>query len=69
MTNVLPSREYSRDPLDIILEREAKTCKGCKHADSLMVFGKTYEACNKGRKKRNAKCYEEAHGSTCYGAK
>lgn len=60
---------YSRDPLDILIEKEASICKGCKHRTEWMVFGKPMEGCAKGRKKRNSKCYEETFGTTCQGGK
>jgi hypothetical protein len=32
--------DYSRNPLDILIDREGYTCKGCKHLDE--VFGLEY---------------------------
>lgn len=71
MTNVLPSREYSRDPLEILIERERREtpCKGCKHDNGQMVFGKRVHDCAKGRTKRNSKCYEDFVGHTCEGGR
>lgn len=68
---ILPAIHYSRDPLEILIEKERHEtpCKGCKHADSMMAFGKTVEVCKKGRNKRNAKCYEETFGPSCQGGK
>ena len=61
--------EYSRSPLDILIDRESRTCKGCKHVISMMCFGNLIHACQKGKKKRNRKCYEETFGPTCKGGK
>ena len=44
-------RLYGRNPLDILLEREARTCKGCVH--EIEVFGR--HGCIKGKK----------HGKRC----
>ncbi|MEN6629836.1 MAG: hypothetical protein ABFC42_09340 [Sulfuricella sp.] len=64
----LPSNRY-RDPLDIILDEEARTCKGCKHDKGEMVFGKRTFECAIKRKSKNSKCYEETHGITCNGGR
>lgn len=65
----LPSRIYSRDPLDIIIEDESRTCKGCKQWVKFIVCGEERMLCEKGRKKRNEKCYEETFGPTCKGGR
>lgn len=71
LSNTLPSSHYSRDPLDILIERERHETprKGCAHDLGHMVFGKRVHDCAKGQKKRNDKCYEDATGPTCKGGK
>lgn len=54
----LPRHAY-RDPLEILLQKEARYCKGCVHR--LHVWGK--EGCNKGRKPRRCKDYKEKEGT------
>lgn len=66
---ILPRHHYSRDPLDILLEQEAATCKGCKQWVKFIVCGEPKMLCEKGRNKRNAKCYEETFGPSCQGGK
>ena len=67
--SVLPSHMY-RDPLDTLLRAEQSSCKGCKHLTEWLVFGKQMQGCNKGRKHRNTKCYEETAGKVyCQGGK
>lgn len=46
---VLPSRLYSRDPLDILIENERRTCKGCAHLIVERVFGEDHKFCTKRR--------------------
>lgn len=65
----LPSHHYSRDPLDILISAESATCKGCKQWVKFIVCGETKMLCEKGRKKRNSKCYEETFGVNCQGGK
>ena len=51
-------RDY-RDPLLVLLEREAASCKGCAHA--IAVFDR--QACGKGRKfGRRCEQYLETRG-------
>ena len=57
----LPSHQY-RDPLDVLIADESRTCKGCKWLVEYIVFGEKKQICEKLRKKRNAKCYEEKPG-------
>lgn len=65
----LPQHMYG-DPLNNILRAEQSSCKGCKHITEWMVFGQKMQGCNKGRKRRNAKCYEETAGKIyCQGGK
>lgn len=66
---IYPRRQYSRDPLDILIEEESRTCKGCKHDKSEMVFGKVLFSCAIKRKSKNSKCYVETFGTTCQGGK
>ena len=48
------------NPLDIIIRREAKTCKGCAHKFVLIVMSDKLEACSKGKKKLvRCKSYKE----------
>lgn len=63
-----PSHRY-RDPLEIMLNEEARTCKGCKHWTRFLVFGEEKMICEKGKKRRSIKCYEEITGITCRGGK
>jgi hypothetical protein len=53
----LHSRDYSRDPLDIVIERESRTCKGCAHLDTMTLFGQRVMICNKA-KKPGKKCHQ-----------
>lgn len=71
LTKTLRSFEYGRDPLEILIEKERheQPCKGCKHDNGQMVFGKRVHDCAKGRQRRNSKCYEDAIGPTCQGGK
>lgn len=66
---ILPSHEYSRNQLDILIKREARTepCKGCRHDNSQMVFGKKVNGCAIGRRRPNGKCYIDQVGPTCVG--
>ena len=65
----LPSRLY-RNPLDTIIADEQRTCKGCRHLVKYIVCGEPKMICERGRKKRNDKCYEETPGKVyCGGGK
>lgn len=44
-----------RDPLAILIDQESRTCKGCAHLDSLIIFDQRKEFCKKG-KKAGRKC-------------
>lgn len=46
----LPASHYSRDPLDILLERESRSCKGCAHLDTMVILGEQALICNKAKK-------------------
>lgn len=49
------------NPLDILIQREARTCKGCAHKLVLIVMGDKLEACSKGKKKMvRCKLYKES---------
>jgi hypothetical protein len=63
----LEQRMY-RDPLQILLEDEAKTCKGCKHEHRQWLWGNLIKLCTKKKpdgKRRNygARC-KDYQGST-----
>lgn len=45
----LPRGMY-RDPLDILIEQESRTCKGCAHIETMVVFGERVMNCNKAKK-------------------
>ena len=50
----------SRDPLDVLISREAKTCKGCKHELEGVIWGSIVTVCTKKQKHgRRCKQYEE----------
>lgn len=65
---ILKQNEY-RNPLDILISREEQTCKGCKHWTKFLVFGEEKMICEKGKKRRSIKCYEEITGINCIGGK
>lgn len=65
---VLPSYKYG-NPESIAISEENRTCKGCKHLTEWIAFGNKVSQCNKGRKNRNTKCYEETFGINCQGGK
>lgn len=48
-------REYGRDPLEILIEREERSCTGCKHERKEKMFGVIIMTCKKDRK----------HGKKC----
>ena len=65
----LPAHKF-RDPLDQIIHAESHTCKGCRHHVKYIVCGEEKMLCEKSRKKRNDKCYEETPGKVyCGGGK
>jgi len=37
------------NPLDILIFRESKSCKGCKHHQNLTLLGHVYELCALGK--------------------
>lgn len=66
---ILPAHEYSRDPLEILIDRERHEtpCKGCRHDDTQTVFGKKVPGCAIGRRRPNGKCYVDSISQTCKG--
>ena len=38
------------NPLDVLVEQEARSCKGCKHLDAIRIAGQLVQVCNKGKK-------------------
>lgn len=57
----IPSRMMSRDPLEILLAEESRTCRGCIHQLHDTAFGITVTICtakDKNGKRRN-------HGRRC----
>ena len=65
---ILPSNRY-RDPAEVYEREEERTCKGCKHWTKFLVFSEEKMICEKGKKRRSIKCYEEITGITCRGGK
>lgn len=47
---ILRKKDY-RDPLLILLDREARSCKGCRFLHQAEVFGRPADACGLGRRK------------------
>ena len=60
---------YYRDPLEVVIESEEQTFKGCRHLLVVLFHGVPAQGCEKGRKHRSPKCYVEAHGATCQGGR
>lgn len=61
MSADIPQRNYCRDPLDILLEREARSRKGCCYLSAVVVVGDQREVCDKGRKVgKKCKRYKES---------
>lgn len=50
----LDKRAY-QNPLDYMIWKESKTCKGCIHSQPLTILGVTHELCALGKK----------HGTRC----
>ncbi len=48
-----------RNPLDVLIERERHSCKGCRFRIVDTCFGKTVKACRLGRKKMR-KCSKKS---------
>ncbi len=66
---VLPAYKYG-NPESIAISEENRTCKGCKWLVEYIVFGEKKQLCEKLRKKRSAKCYEEKPGKIyCQGGR
>ena len=54
-------RNAYRNPLDYIIFKESKTCKGCEHKKDLQILGATYELCSLGKEYgKRCKKYKEA---------
>lgn len=63
LTKTLPSHRYSRDPLDILIDKEnaienrLKGCKGCRHLNFDASGDRIYATCSRARKVgRKGKC-------------
>lgn len=60
MVGVKAQFEY-RDPLEVLIRKEEKTCKGCCHESTYSGFGTTITVCmkpdNVGRRRK--------HGTRC----
>lgn len=56
----LPSRDY-RDPLEILIERESQTCKGCIHEYRERVFSSVIAVCKLPRTSGRPR----QHGTRC----
>ncbi len=57
----IPTRMMFRDPLEILLAEEARTCRGCTHQVHAFAFGTAVTICtakDKNGKRRN-------HGRRC----
>lgn len=56
----LPKRDYG-DPLEVLLRKEAETCKGCTHEALISAFGSKYIICKLQTKRHGKRCdqYEE----------
>ena len=56
LTKILPRHHYSRDPLDILIDKEnavenrIKGCKGCVHLNYDASGEKIITSCSRGRK-------------------
>ena len=56
MRREIPSRMMFRDPLEILLAEEARTCRGCTHQVHAVAFGTAVTICtakDKNGKRRN----------------
>ena len=51
----VPTRLLYRNPLEILLAEEARTCKGCQHEEVVFVVGQQNKICANGKKHGN-KC-------------
>lgn len=56
----LPQRDF-RDPLQVLLNKEEETCKGCVNERRIKAFGSVYMICAFKIKKHGTRCddYEE----------
>lgn len=57
----IPSRLLFHDPLEILLAKEARTCRGCDGEHHAVAFGQTVTICTK--KDQNGK--RRNHGRRC----
>lgn len=55
------TRSETRDPLQIVIEREARTCKGCENEVKTVMFGGVIKTCEK-RKKHGKRCAQYVEG-------
>lgn len=63
LTKIMPRHHYSRDPLDILIDKEnaienrVRSCRGCAHLSFDASGAKIITACARGRKVgRKGKC-------------
>lgn len=47
----MPFHEGFGNPLNVLIHRESKTCKGCIHQSTDKAFGILINFCQKGKKK------------------
>lgn len=59
----IPSRLLYRDPLEILIAQEAKTCKGCRHEHMERLWGTKFMICMK-RKTHGRRCKNYSTGET-----
>jgi hypothetical protein len=59
-TSAKPSFEYG-DPLEVLIRKEAGTCKGCEFELKGTVFGKTLLVCTA----KDSKGMRRNHGKRC----
>jgi len=45
----LPARMF-RDPAIVYEDKEAHSCKGCAHEETVQMFGKRHDYCKKGQR-------------------
>jgi hypothetical protein len=57
----LPTRLLYRNPLEILLAEEARTCKGCASEHTETIWGKTITICTS----KNEKGQRRNHGRRC----
>ncbi len=48
------------NPLDVLVEQEARSCKGCRHLDHVRIVGEMVLVCKKGKNPiKRCKKYQE----------